>query len=288
MSQVLKSPSLVLGLCLLSIWGQLLWLATYFSNNSFQLSFFIVIGFILVALLFSLLLRYHFFSASLKVAQQQTPSWLTSMAQSLSRQLAIPEPKLYTLATKGLNAFAANDLTRRGHIVLHHQVLVSLTQDEVESILAHELCHIEKGHAGTFTFMQGVMLSVTLPLALTFSLVKCLFTGFSQFRENVLTANSFLSLVCFPATSVMLFIASRYWEYKADACAASLVGKQQYMQALRCLHGSFFQHPNLLGMVQRSTGDSAAGVQSTPNNQDGGLTHPSLTQRINALQEIGS
>lgn len=288
MSQVLKKPVLVLGLCLLSICGQMAWLSTFFCDNPVGFSLYIVAAFVVVAVLFCILIRFRFFSSALNNASLQTPVWLQSMAQSLARDLAIPDPQLYTLGATGLNAFAVDDLTRHGHVLFHKQVLVSLTHDEVEAILAHELCHIEKGHAGIFTFMQGMMLSVTLPLALLFSFVIGLFVSFAKFRENLLAANSFLSLICFPLTSVMLFIFSRYWEYEADACAASLVGKQQYLQALRCLHGSFFQHPNLLGVFRSQSGNTSDHAQSKVKHRDGGFTHPSLAQRINALQEIGS
>ncbi|MGD8926630.1 MAG: M48 family metalloprotease, partial [Thioalkalispiraceae bacterium] len=77
------------------------------------------------------------------------------------------------------------------------------------------------------------------------------------------------------------------WEYQADSCAASLVGKQQYLQTLRCLHGSFFQHPNLLNQIGKAPIKVATKTQVQPKSQEGGFTHPSLAQRINALQEIG-
>jgi heat shock protein HtpX len=163
-------------------------------------------------------------------------------------------------------------------------VLTSLTHDEVEAILAHEICHIEKGHAGILTFMQGVMLPITLPLALMINSMFSRFFGSSSFKTKLLRTNSLLSFICFPLTSIVLLLFSRYWEYEADACASSLVGKEQYLQALRCLHGSFFQHANLPGAFNSIANSARVKTQS----QGGGLSHPSLAQRINALQEIGS
>ena len=266
----------MLVFCLFTMWAQIAWLLIYFSDSPGVTSLVAVFILLTGGLLFCLFI--HFFYPIMFEKSQSTPDWLISMAQSLARQLTVPVPQVHILRATGLNAFAMDDLTRHGHVLFHYEVLGSLTHEEVEAVLAHEMCHVAKGHAGVLSFMQGVMLPVTLPLALLISLTSCFVSGFSRFKKSILLANSFLSLVCFPFTSVVLFMFSRSWEYQADAGAAQLVGKQQYLQALKCLHGSFFQHPNLLGPL-----NSAA-----KNAQDGGLTHPSLARRINALQEIDS
>ena len=285
MSQVLKNGVLVLVFCLLSILGQIAWLMAIFSDSLIGDSLIVLLLLIAAGLVFCLFIG--FFSRLFTDRAQPTPSWLKSMTNVLAYKLVIAEPEIHILNTTGLNAFAIDNLTRNGHIFLHQQVPGSLTHDEVEAILAHEMCHIEKGHAGVLSFIQGMMLPVSLPFSVLFSFLFCLYTGFDKFRTNLLTANGFLSLVCFPVASVVLFIFNRYWEYDADACAASLVGKEQYLQALRCLHGSFFQHPNLLGAMGGISNNAAEKGRRKKKSQGGGLSHPSLAQRINALQEIG-
>lgn len=281
----MKNWGLVLVFCLLSILGQIVWLMAVFSDSPIGDSLIVLMLLIAVGLIFCLFIS--FFSRLFIDRARPTPTWLKSMTNTLTYKLSIPEPEIHILNTTGLNAFAIDSLTRNGHIFLHQQVLGSLTHDEVEAILAHEMCHIKKGHAGVLSFMQGMMLPVTLTFSVLFSFLFCLYTGFDQFRANLLTANSFLSLVCFPVASVVLFIFNRYWEYEADACAASLVGKEQYLQALRCLHGSFFQHPNLLAAIGSISSITSEKGQRKKKSQDGGFSHPSLAQRINALQEIG-
>lgn len=266
----------MLVFCLFTIWGQVAWLLAYFSDNPVWDSLFVLMLLLVGGVLFCVLIR--LFSQIFVKKSQPTPGWLTTLAQSQAQRLSIPVPQVHILRAAGLNAFAMDDLTRHGHVLVHQQALSSLTQEEIEAVLAHEMSHIANGDAGILSFMQGVMLPVTLPLALLISVAYCVVSGFSQFKKNLLTTNSFLSLICFPFTSVVLLLFSRQWEYQADAGASQLVGKERYLQALRCLHGSFFQPPNLLGAMN-----------SVPKNaQDGGLTHPSLARRINALQEIGS
>lgn len=278
MNQIIKKRGLVLILCLMAIWGQLVWLLGLASMTAISDSLILMAVLLTGGLLFCSLIRF----ASLFVTNKglSTPNWLKTMTRILASKLGMPEPEVHTLSTAGLNAFAIDNLTRHGHVLFHQQMLSSLTHDEIEAILAHEMCHIEKGHAGVLTFMQGVMLPLSLPIALLISGLIIFFTGFGRFKSNLLQINSFLSFVLFPVTSVILLLFGRSWEYEADVCASSLVGKDQYLQALRCLHGSFFQHPNLLGAINN--------MQGKTKNQDGGLTHPSLAQRINALQEVGS
>ena len=278
MNPLVKNVGLILVLLLLTIWSQLAWLLGLFSADPINDSL-LAVGVLLTGgVLFCLLIRFTSLFVSSK--RFSAPTWLTSMAQHQAQRLKISEPEIHILHSDGLNAFAIDNLTRQGHVMLHQQILGSLTQDEIEAILAHEMCHIEKGHAGLLTFMQGVMLPISLPLSLLISIVVSFVNGFDRFKSNLLQTNSFLSFALFPITSLILLLVSRGWEYQADACASSLVGKNQYLQALRCLHGSFFQHPNFLAGINNKPGKA--------KTQDGGITHPSLAQRINALQEGGS
>ena len=232
MNQIIIKMGLVLVLCLTTIWAQTAWLLGLFSNNPISDSLVVVMVLISGGLLFCLLIR--FFSQFFTNKNLVIPSWLKAMTQHLATKLDMPEAKVHILSTTGLNAFAIDNLTRHGHVLLHQQVLTSLTHDEVEAILAHEICHIEKGHAGILTFMQGVMLPITLPLALLINSMFSRFFGSSSFKTKLLRTNSLLSFICFPLTSIVLLLFSRYWEYEADACASSLVGKEQYQHALRC------------------------------------------------------
>jgi heat shock protein HtpX len=283
--QVIKNSGVALILCLMTIWMQILGLMELCSDNPFRDSGLILFVTISSGLLFCLLigvLTRLFASKS-----QVVPSWLSHMAEELAHQLRNSVPHVHVSTTEGLNAFAVDNLSRRGHILFHRQIFVSLTHDEVEAILAHEMCHIQKGHAGVLTFMQGLMLPVAFPLALISASMVSIVVGWRGFSRNLLRLNSIYSLVLFPLTSILLLVYSRAWEYQADCCAASLVGKQQYLQTLRCLHGSFFQHPNLLSNIGNAPIKATLKSDGQTKSQAGSLTHPSLSQRINALQDIG-
>jgi len=102
--------------------------------------------------------------------------------------------------------------------------------------------------------------------------------GIRDFRQHFIQVYHLLSILLFPVTTILIALVMRQWEYAVDAQAAQLVGKAKYIAALQCLHGSFFQHPDLLNL-------SAGHI--TGNQDQWALSHPTLKQRIHALREVG-
>ena len=232
-------------------------------------------GLMLFALLSLLLLRLIcrrlFGSASVS-------AWIQRLVTQLAQRLGIRRPVLCTLSTEGINAFALGDARKSGVVFFHAQVLAHLTQDEVESVLAHEMIHLASGHAMLMTFLQGMTALLLAPLAACAGFFMALLFGIRGFRQHIIQVYHLLSVLLFPVTTILIALVMRQWEYAVDAQAARLVGKAKYIAALQCLHGSFFQHPDLLNL---SAGQPAA------DHDQWALSHPSLKQRIQALREVG-
>jgi len=206
------------------------------------------------------------------------PEWMTHLVAQLSNRLGINPPAVYALSTDGINAFALGDARTSGVVFYHGHMLAHLTQDEVESVLAHELAHLASGHAMLMTFLQGMIAPLIAPLAMCAGLFLSLLFGIRGLRQHFIQVYHLLSILLFPVTTFLIALVMRQWEYAADAQAAQLVGKAKYIAALQCLHGSFFQHPDLLSL---SAGKSPA------DTDQWALSHPSLKQRIHALREVG-
>lgn len=196
-----------------------------------------------------------------------------------AQELSISKPAILLSRTAGINAFAIGDLRGKGIIVLQQDIFRQLTQDEIEAVLAHELGHIQLRHAVVLTMLQAICIVAVLPLLLLVSAFIALIYGTRKFRSIFLVLQSLFILVLFPLPAILIAVVTRCWEYDADRVAAGMIGKERYIAALRCLHGSFFQHPNLLGAT------SLAGARV--NKEGWALSHPGLMQRINALREDG-
>lgn len=208
------------------------------------------------------------------------PVWMRQTAVQLSQRLGITPPAIHALSAEGINAFALGDAGAGGVVFLHEQMLAHLTQDEVESVLAHELSHLAAGHATLMTFLQGMTAPLLAPAAALVGLFMSMLFGIRSFWQHALQVYHVLGVLLFPLTTLLIALMMRQWEYAADRQAARLVGKAKYIAALRCLHGSFFQHPDLLSY---SSGQAAVDT----DKEQWALSHPSLKQRIHALREVG-
>jgi heat shock protein HtpX len=207
------------------------------------------------------------------------PVWLRPALASLCKRMQLPVPELHSLNTAGINAFALQGLFDHGHILLNSATLTHLHEDEIDAVLAHECSHIANKHAFVMTLIQGMTFPLTLPAAFVVSLLVGIIFGMENFRRMFLALHQLLTVLFFPLTGIGIAFFTRVWEFDADRQAAQIVGVEKYLAALKCLHGSFFQHPNLLNISNdnpRQTG-----------KHSWALSHPSLAQRIHAILEIG-
>jgi len=259
----------------ISLLGHIWVYTTYLFGLAFPWTAFIVACLLGIAILCLFVLR--LFCRNWCV-QATPPEWMRQVVLQLSHGLGIKPPDLYTLASEGINAFALGDARASGAVFFHGHMLAHLTQDEVESVLAHELAHLASGHAMVMTFLQGMTAPLIAPLAAFVGFFMSLLFGIRGFKQHFIQVYHMLSVLLFPVTTLLIALVMRQWEYAADARAARLVGKAKYIAALQCLHGSFFQHPDLLNL---SAGQSAS------DNDQWALSHPSLKQRMHALREVG-
>lgn len=262
-------------LLILSLLGHV-WIYSYYLLGLHAADILLVMGGMLLVALPSLFLLRPLCRIFFVVPE--LPPWTQQQISHLSHRLGIPEPALYPLSAEGINAFALGDARTGSVVFFHRQMLSQLTQDEVEAVLAHELAHLDAGHAMLMTFIQGMTVPLLLPIAACASLFMSMLFGIRNIRQHLVQIYHILNVLLFPVTSFLVALVMRQWEYSADAQAARLVGKAKYISALQCLHGSFFQQPDLLNL---------ASSRALPENDQWALSHPRLKQRIQALRELG-
>jgi STE24 endopeptidase len=161
------------------------------------------------------------------------------------------------------NAFFTG-LGRFRKIVLFDTLVEQLDQDELESVLAHEIGHYKKGHIPkTMALSLGASLPVFYLVAVL-AKGKWFLSGFGFAPGDIVPA---LLLICLLAGGVTFWLSplfhllSRRYEYEADAFAASVIKRHQpLIAALRKLNeknlsnltphpfysGFCYSHPTLL------------------------------------------
>lgn len=265
--------ALLLGASLVAhVWAAGLWFFSLETATLMIISVVLVVcGFVALAAV-KQLCRFLFRLATV-------PAWMEVLAQRHAQALSLARPQLYQLSGTGINAFALSGLGGTGIILFHTNIIRQLTQDEIEAVIAHELAHLSERHSTVMTFLQGMAMPLVVPAALLVGSMISLLYGVRGFRVYFVNAYSLFSLSLFPLTSILIALVSRHWEYRADAIAAQLVGSDRYIAALRCLHGMFFQHPDLLSMTVMAAHEN--------RRDEWALSHPGLHKRIAALHRIG-
>ena len=210
----------------------------------------------------------------------QDEAWLVQTVQRLASQadIGIPEVAIYEGAA---NAFATGAFRNNALVAVSTGLLQSMTHEEVEAVLAHEVAHIANGDMVTMTLIQGVMNTFVVFLS------RVIGYAVDTFMRRGDTQSSGPGIAYFVTTIVMdillgfvaaIIVAwfSRQREFRADAGAAQLMGRRQPMiNALARLGGLE------AGALPKSV--AALGIA-------GGLgslfaTHPPIEQRIAALQQ---
>jgi heat shock protein HtpX len=147
--------------------------------------------------------------------EEQFPE-IHRLVDDLSAEMGIEKPRLMIARMGVPNAFAVGR-KGAGTVVVSEELLRTLSPDEVEGVLAHELAHVRNRDVALMVLGQGVASIVAIAAQFV-----VLFTG-----DNDI-ADFFLAIVVGQITQmlVMLFVfaISRYREYVADDDAAEAIG----------------------------------------------------------------
>jgi heat shock protein HtpX len=209
-----------------------------------------------------------------------TEAWLMNTVANQARKAGIGMPEVAIYQGEP-NAFATGATRNASLVAVSTGLLESMTHDEVEAVLAHEVAHIANGDMVTLTLIQGVVNTFVIFLA------RVVAYGVDQFlrkdEENTGPGIAYYvtSIVCDILfgilASVIVAWFSRQREFRADRGAAGIMGTPRPMIAAL---------QRLGGIAQ---GDLPKNLAASGISGGGGVialfaSHPSTEQRIAALQ----
>jgi len=210
-----------------------------------------------------------------------TELWLVQTVEKLAMRAGLPMPEVAIYEGEP-NAFATGASKKSSLVAVSTGLLQSMSHDEVEAVLAHEVAHIANGDMVTLTLVQGVVNTFVIFLAR----VVGYFVD-SWLRRNDEESSGpgigymITVVVCEIAfgilASVIVATFSRHREYRADAGAAKLLGTPSPMvSALRRLGGL-----DADGLPQNM---QAMGISGGKSWMALFASHPPIESRIAALQ----
>jgi heat shock protein HtpX len=204
--------------------------------------------------------------------------WLHNTVSRLARQANLPMPEVGYYESPEVNAFATGPSKRKSLVAVSSGLLRGMRQDEVEGVLAHELSHIQNGDMVTMTLIQGVVNAFVLYLSRVIASVvrNAMDERYAYLVGFVVTIVLDIVLGIFGAMIVAWF--SRAREFRADAGAASLAGREKMIGALRRLQST------------KQLVDNREPALATLKISGGRAmllfaTHPPLEARIAALEQ---
>ena len=209
-----------------------------------------------------------------------TEAWLLNTVGEQARKAGIKMPEVAVYEGEP-NAFATG-ATRNGSLVaVSTGLLASMSQEEVEAVLAHEVAHIANGDMVTLTLVQGVVNTFVVFLArvVGYAVDQMLRRNDSEqsgpgigYMVTVVVCEILFGILA----SIIVMYFSRQREFRADRGAAKILGRPQPMiAALRRLGGLA---EGELPKNMAAFGISGKGALSLFSS------HPPIEARIAALQ----
>lgn len=210
-----------------------------------------------------------------------THAWLVATVERFAGQAGLNTPEVGIYEGEP-NAFATGAFKNSALVAVSTGLLQSMTREEVEAVIGHEVAHVANGDMVTMALIQGVMN--------TFVVFLSRVVGFFVDKVVLRNQNDGPGIGYYITTVVMdlmlgvvaaLIVAwfSRQREFRADAGAAQLMGRKQPMiNALARLGG--------LDPGEMPKSLQAMGISSRPSGMMALFSsHPPMEQRIARLQQ---
>ncbi|HEV2611873.1 MAG TPA: protease HtpX [Noviherbaspirillum sp.] len=210
-----------------------------------------------------------------------TELWLmdTVARQAKKAGIGMPEVAIYEGEP---NAFATGATKNSSLVAVSTGLLQSMTKEEVEAVLAHEVAHIANGDMVTLTLIQGVVNTFVIFLARIVGYFVDQFLRRNDeessgpgigYTVTVIVCDILFGILA----SIIVAWFSRQREYRADRGAAQILGTPR----------------NMIAALQRlgglSQGELPKNIAASGISGGGGLmsllsSHPPIEDRIAALR----
>ncbi|BCB28584.1 protease HtpX [Sulfurimicrobium lacus] len=217
------------------------------------------------------------------IAQPQTQAehWLVNTVGRLAKNAGLPMPEVAIYEGEA-NAFATGASRNSSLVAVSTGLLQTMSESEVEAVLAHEIAHIANGDMVTLTLIQGVVNTFVIFI----SRVVGYFVDQALRKDGEESSGPGIGymisvfvcdLLFGILASMIVMYFSRQREFRADAGAAKLLGSPQPMIA--ALHR--------LGGIEAGElpqNVATAGIAGRPGWMALFSSHPPIEERIAALR----
>ncbi|WP_198246062.1 protease HtpX [methane-oxidizing endosymbiont of Gigantopelta aegis] len=212
--------------------------------------------------------------------QNQTEQWLVDTVAKLARQAGIGMPEVGIFQAPEPNAFATGMSKDNALVAVSTGLLQSMSPDEIEAVLGHEISHVGNGDMVTMALMQGVVNTFVYFFASVIGHIvdRVVFKTERGYGPAYYITQIVMQIVLSILATMLVMWFSRYREFRADEGGARLAGKQKMINALRALQRS--HEPEDLPEQLAAFCINGGHVQKLF------MSHPPLEERIAALEKL--
>jgi len=223
-----------------------------------------------------------------EVTPEQAPE-LHAMVDRLCVLADMPKPRVGVADTPMPNAFATGRSPDRAVVVVTTGILKTLTAEELEGVLAHELAHV--AHRDVLVMTVASSAGIVAGMVTQGAQYGAMFGGNRRDGNSALPVwlmMLLVSVVVYAVSFVLLKLLSRYRELSADRAGAYLTMKPQALaSALQKISGEMNAVPDRdLRASQPMNAFFIAPAVKGVSLRSLTSTHPSLEQRLEQLARI--
>ncbi|MEQ1661740.1 MAG: protease HtpX [Thiobacillus sp.] len=218
----------------------------------------------------------------IETPSSSTELWLVDTVKKYAADAGIGMPEVGIFDTPEVNAFATGMSKNSALVAVSSGLIQTMTREEAEAVIGHEIAHAANGDMVTMALIQGVVNTFVMFLSrvIGHTIDKVVFkserSGGPAFFITMMIAELVLGILA----SIIVMWFSRQREFRADRGGASLAGKQNMISALERLNSL---HPAPLPEKMAAFGIAGGSPQGWKRLF---MTHPPLEERIAALRAV--
>jgi len=231
-----------------------------------------------------------------QVTQPSTPKerLVYETVQELAHRDNLKMPEVWVYLDDSPNAFATGPGRNRSMVAVSSGLVNNLSDDEVKSVLAHEMGHVANGDMVATTLLHGLM--NTFVYFLASMIARLVASATSRDGEPNFMVYFIVDIVLQILFSILAMIVvmwhSRRREFRADAHSARMYGAEPMIRALRKINAIAQQTQPV--EEEKSGGLAPKDALATLKiyGGSGGISslfasHPPIEARIAALRALG-
>ncbi len=209
--------------------------------------------------------------------------WLVETVTRQAAAAGVETPEIAIYDSPDVNAFATGARRNSALVAVSTGLLKGMTRDEAEAVLAHEVSHVANGDMVTLTLIQGVVNTFVIFFSRIVGhwIDRVVFKTERGYGIGYYVGSIVAQILFSFLASIVVMWFSRQREFRADAGAAKIAGRNKMVNALKRLQSNSPEPlPEQLSAFGIGGGRSKFGKLF--------MSHPPLEERIAALEEVSN